>query len=318
NVTGAGGNVQATVRDDSGALVGTTKTLHLNAYGHQAFMLTDHFAATGQKRGTIEFTPPAGGQIAPLAFRASTAGILSTIPSMIQPSATPDTMTTMGAMAHLATAGGWQTAVVLVNLGVTAAQARLSFFDDSGASLSLPLCFPQTPSASSVTAAELQQRIAPGAALVVQTCATGEIAIGSWAQLQSDGSVTGFARFNWTAGTGVQEAVVPLESRNPSSFVLWYDNAGGFGTGMALANVTGSGGNVLVTVRADSGAVVGTETLPLSAYGHTAFMLTDHCAATGQGRGTVEFQTPAGGQIAALAFRASTAGILSTIPATVK
>jgi hypothetical protein len=305
--------VQATVRDDSGALVGTTKTLHLNAYGHQAFMLTDYFAVTG--RGTVEFQTPAGGQIAGLAFRASTAGILSTIPSLVQPSAA-GSLTTMGAMAHLATAGGWQTAVVLVNLGATAAEARLSFFDDHGAPLSLPLCFPQTPSASSVTAAALQQPIAPGAALVVQTCAAGDVAVGGWAQLQSDGSVTGFARFNWTVGTGVQEAVVPLESRNPSSFVLWYDNTGDFATGIALANVTSPGGDVIMTIRDDSGAPAGTKTLHLDAYGHLSFMLTDYFAVTG--RGTVEFQTPAGGQIAALAFRASTAGILSTIPATVK
>ncbi|MGD0499335.1 MAG: hypothetical protein ABSC23_12960, partial [Bryobacteraceae bacterium] len=66
-----------------------------------------------------------------------------------------------------------------------------------------------------------------------------------------------------------------MESRNPSSFTLWYDNTGDFATGIALANVTGAGGNVQATVRDDSGALVGTtKTLHLNAYGHQAFMLT--------------------------------------------
>jgi hypothetical protein len=46
--------------------------------------VTDHYPATAQGRGTIEFDTPAGGQIATLAFRASTAGTLSTAPSMVK------------------------------------------------------------------------------------------------------------------------------------------------------------------------------------------------------------------------------------------
>jgi hypothetical protein len=235
-----------------------------------------------------------------------------------QSSATVNGLTPAGAMPQVATAGGWQTSIVLVNLGTTSAQARLNFFDDNGAAMLEPLCFPEAPLAGTFLAPQLERTVAPGAALLIQTCGTGVNGISSWAQLQSNGSITSFARFNWTMGAVAQEAVVPLESRNPSSFVLYYDQTGGFATGVALANAVGQSASVAVTVRDDTGAVIGSETLSLPAYGHTAYMATDHYPATAQGRGTIELKTPAGGQIATLAFRASTAGTLSTIPAMVK
>jgi hypothetical protein len=116
----------------------------------------------------------------------------------------------------------------------------------------------------------------------------------------------------------VQEAVVPLESRSPSSFVLYYDQTGGFATGVAVANVVGQSASVAVTVRDDTGTAIGSETLPFSSYGHIAYLLTDHYPATAQGRGTIEFKTPPGGQIATLGLRAGLAGTLSTIPAMIK
>jgi sugar lactone lactonase YvrE len=235
-----------------------------------------------------------------------------------QSSATLGSLTTVGSMPHVATAGGWQTSIMLVNLGTASAQARLSFFDDNGAVMLEPLCFPQAPLGGTFLAGQLERTIAPGAAVVIQTCGSGDIAESSWAQVQSNGNITGFARFGWASGGGVQEADVPLESRNPSAFVLYYDQTGGFATGVAVANVTGQSASVAVTVRDDTGTVIGSETLSLLAYGHRAYMVTDHYPATAQGRGTIEFDTPAGGQIATLAFRASTAGTLSTAPSMVK
>ncbi len=237
-----------------------------------------------------------------------------------QSSATVGSLTTIGAIPHMSIAGGWQTSIMLVNLGTSSAQARLNFFDDNGAAMLDPLSFPQAPLSGTFLAAQLERTIAPNAAVVIQTCGTGVNAFASWAQLQSNGSITAFARFTWNTGQGPQEAVVPLESRTPNSFVLWYDQSDGFVTGMAVANMAAASASVAVTVRDDTGTVLASSTLPtLNPYGHTSFLLTDpaYYPVTAGKRGTVEFKVPSGGQIATLAFRAAL-GTLSTVPAMVK
>jgi hypothetical protein len=270
--------------------------------------------ASGSGNGTVAYQTTANSG----AWRTATFAVAGASFVVEQSSATLGSLTTVGAMPQVATAGGWQTSIVLVNLGTTSAQARLNFFDDNGAAVVDPLSFPQAPLGGTFLAAQLERTVAPGAALVIQTCGTGVNGVSSWAQLQSNGSITGFARFNWTMGAVVQEAVVPLESRSPSSFVLYYDQTGGFATGVAVANVVGQSASVAVTVRDDTGTAIGSETLPFSSYGHIAYLLTDHYPATAQGRGTIEFKTPPGGQIATLGLRAGLAGTLSTIPAMIK
>jgi hypothetical protein len=270
--------------------------------------------ASGNGNGTVTYQPGINGG----AWRTGAFTVAGSSFVVEQSSATLDSLTTVGAMPHVATAGGWQTAIMLINLGTATAQARLNFFDDSGAGVLEPVCFPQAPLGGTFLAQQLERTIAPGAAVVIQTCGAGDQAVSSWAQLQSNGGITGFARFNWTVGTGVQEAVVPLETRNPSSFVLWYDHTDGFATGMAVANMAAAAANVAVTVRDDTGAVLATDNLPFLVHGHKAFMVGDKYPATALKRGTVEFQVPAGGQIGTLAFRASAAGTLSTIPSIAK
>jgi len=77
---------------------------------------------------------------------------------------------------------------------------------------------------------------------------------------------------------------------------------------------------VPVTVLDDTGAMLTTGTIPLAANGHTSFMLTDSTlgfpVTTGK-RGTVEFQTPSGGQISALGIRAA-GSVITTIPVLAK
>jgi len=126
-----------------------------------------------------------------------------------------------GSMAQLASGGGWDTTLTLTNAGTSSAQAQLSFFDNNGKALSLPVTLVQ--SGNVITATTITQQIAAGAALVVlsQGSNTGPAVVGS-AQLTTDGNVGGFAIFRYNP-TG-QEAVVPLEVRNASGYVLAFDN----------------------------------------------------------------------------------------------
>ena len=111
---------------------------------------------------------------------------------------------------------------------------------------------------------------------------------------------------------------MPLETRTPGSFVLPFDTTGGYATGVALANVSTAAANITLLIRDDSGNLLQTTSVPLAAQGHTSFDLVSHFGITAQRRGTLEFQTPAGGQISVLGLRFPPGPAFSTIPALAK
>jgi hypothetical protein len=215
-----------------------------------------------------------------------------------------------GSMAQVASGGGWQTTFTLVNMGSASAQAQLSFFDNNGNALLLPLTLVQ--SGSTMTAAKLTQTIAAGASLVVLAQGSNlNAAVTGSAQLTAGGNVNGFAIFRYNP-TG-QEATVPLETRNAGVFLLAFDNTNGVSTGVALANVANQAANIPVVIHDDTGTQIGTDTIQLAARGHTSFMLTSNYASTGGKRGTIEFHTPPSGQITVLGLRAN-GNTLTTLP----
>ncbi len=315
NVASAAGNVPVVIRDDTGAQIGTG-SIPLAAEGHTSFVLTDAtkgFPVTAGKRGTVEFNTPAGGQISVLGLRfpPSSVNAFTSVPVLA------NVTSSGGTMAHLASAGSWKTTITLVNTGTASANAHLHFFGDNGSPLSLPLSFPQ--SGSPTTASTLDRTLAAGAMLIIES--TGPVAQVGSAQLTTDGAVSGFAVFKAT-DTG-QEAVVPLETRNPASFMLAFDNTGGIVTGVAIANVASQAGNVPVVIRDDTGTEIGTGSIALAAEGHKSFVLTDATTGfpvTAGKRGTIEFETPAGGQISVLGLRfpPSNANAFTTIPVMAK
>jgi len=74
-----------------------------------------------------------------------------------------------------------------------------------------------------------------------------------------------------------------------------------------------------VIVRDDAGNQIASDTLNLAANGHLAFTLvTDKYPVTANIRGTIEFDTPPGGQIGALGIRIPVAHTFTTLPALAK
>lgn len=302
-------NVQVVIRDDTGAQIGTDK-VSLEPRGHSAFMLSDSqhgIPATAGKRGTLEFDTPERGRIGVLGLRANGTAVTS-LPLMA------NVGTGGGTFAHVATGGGWQTTFTVVNDGATSTKITLKFLDDNGAPLALPLGFPQ--SGASATESTVTQTLAAGATLIITTqTADSAAAITGSAQLLSSGNVSGFAIFRFTSAG--QEAVVPLETRAASAFVLAYDNSGSLATGIAIANPTARAASVPVVVRDDAGNPLTNTIISLAPNGHVAFMLAD----TGLGypqtagkRGTVEFDVPTGGRIGVLGIRVD-GGVVTSIPA---
>jgi hypothetical protein len=131
--------------------------------------------------------------------------------------------------------------------------------------------------------------------------------------------VDGFAIFHQIQPQ--QEAVVPLETRNASSYLLAFDNTGGAVLGVAIANLSGQDVNIPVVIRDDTGAVIGKAgaTILVRANYQTSFVLSDPAQGfpvTADKRGTIEFDTPAGARISVLGLRFTPPNnALTTIPA---
>ena len=108
---------------------------------------------------------------------------------------------------------------------------------------------------------------------------------------------------------------MPLESRNASSYILAYDNTGGTGTGVSVSSTSLQAVSVPVVIRDDTGAQIGTGSIPLAANGHSAFVLGEQFPATVGMRGTLEFTTPGGAQIGVVGIRSPPAGTFTMLPA---
>ena len=231
----------------------------------------------------------------------------------------------IGSMPHIAAEENWTTTFTLVNKGTAAAQSQLSLFGDAldptgNGPLTLPLDFPQQPPPSGpLLTSSFSGTVAPNASLVIDTGGpqAPPVLVGS-AHLAATGTMDGFAIFHQVATA--QEAVVPMETRYASSYLLAFDNTAGVVLGVAVANVSAQTAKIPVVIRDDTGKVIGPTgaVISLAGNGHTSFVLSTQYTATANLRGTIEFDTPAGGQISVLGIRTTPLGAsntLTTIPA---
>src|SRR6185295_4289604 len=225
--------------------------------------------------------------------------------------ATPTAVSFLGSMPHIATQENWTTSFTLVNKGAASTNTTLLAYDNSGNPLLLPLTVP--PATTPITTTSLNSTLAGNASLVVQSSGPANVPVlVGGAQLASNGAADGFAIFHRISDG--QEAVVPLEMRNASSYILPFDNTGGMALGVAIENISSQPANITVILRNDTGAQIGTGTVSLAAKAHTSFVMSTQFPATANIRGTAEFVTPIGGQISLLGIRFSGANALTTIP----
>jgi hypothetical protein len=221
----------------------------------------------------------------------------------------------VGTMAHLVSNQDWTTTFTLINTSAGDAQTQLNLFGDNGNPLALPLALPQQGvNESPVSTPSFDWTMASNASLIVEAGSSGSAPLQSGsAQLAATSGVGGFAIFHYYPTA--QEAVVPLEARNASSYLLAFDNTNGAALGVALANISAQAVNVAVVVRDDTGVQIGSGSLPAPADGHTAFVLSDQFPSTTAQRGTVEFDTSSPGEISVLGVRTTPPGTLTSVPA---
>jgi Putative binding domain, N-terminal len=319
NISAQTASIAVIIRSDNGTVVSAPGTaISLAGNAHTSFVLADPilgFPVTANMRGTVEFDTPAGGRISVLGLRFTPPNnALTTIPAIA------NVGTNGGSIAHLATGNGWQTTFVLVNVGAGAAQVNLNFFDDNGSPLSLPLSFPQPGGGATTVAPAVNQVLAAGATLIVESAAPASDpapTVGS-AQLTANGNVGGFVIFRYNPDG--QEAVVPLENRNANGYILAFDNTRDISTGIAINSVATQVMNIPLTVRDTTGVQIATDTITLAPNGHLSFTLgSGRYPATAGIRGTIEFDTPANAQIGVLGIRIPAAAhTFTTLPALAK
>jgi hypothetical protein len=319
NISAQTASIPVIIRSDDGTVISAPgAAILLAANGHTSFVLADPvlgFPFTADRRGTIEFDTPAGGRISVLGLRFTPPqNALTTIPAIA------NVGTNGGSIAHLATGNGWQTTFVLVNVGAGAAQVNLNFFDDNGSLLPLPLSFPQSSGGAATVAPTVNQVLAAGATLIVESAAPESDpapTVGS-AQLTTNGNVGGFVIFRYNPDG--QEAVVPIESRNANAYILAFDNTADISTGIAINSVASGAVNIPVTVRDATGVQIAADSITLAPNGHLSFMLgSGKYPATAGIRGTIEFETPINAQIGVLGIRfPAAAHTFTTLPALAK
>ena len=267
-------------------------------------------SGSGSGNGTVTFTVAlnsGGDRSGPFTINGQTFTIEQEASSITG-------LNLIGSMPHIAAEENWTTMFTMVNNTGSSNQVRFSLFgsnlDASGGGnpLQLPLNLPQQASLGVLLGASLDNTLSPNASWIVSTGGQGiaPVQTGS-AQVSATGALGGFAIFH--RFSDAQEAVVPLTAGTPNapSYLLAFDNTNGIVTSVAVANVSSQTANIGYIIRDDTGAQIGSGTLAaLPGNGQIAFVLPD--AATGfpvtaNKRGTVEFDTPAGGQISVLGIR---------------
>jgi len=267
-------------------------------------------ADSGTGNGTLSYQVAANAE----ADRTATVAIANASFTVEQEAASIPGLVPVGSLAQVASEGGWSFELDAINLGSSAATARVDFTDGSGSPLLMPVTFPQLPpQAAPELAATLDRTINPNARIVIDSPgpASGSTALLGSGQLRSNGNVSGFGIFSYPASQW--NAVVPLETRNAGTYYLPFDNTGVLATGVALANITASPTSVQVTILNDAGTPIGTDTISLTAQEHKQFMLNTQYAQTADLRGTIQFQTTLSGQISVLGLRAN-GPALTTLP----
>ena len=128
--------------------------------------------------------------------------------------------------------------------------------------------------------------------------------------------LSGFAVFrNRVTGQKDTEAISPLISTTGNKYIVLYDNANGFQTGLAISNSNSlSAINVQVTVRDAAGLQLGSYNQTLAPRGHTAIILSQGFPATANRRGSMLISADQPG-LGALGLRFSPAGPFTSFPA---
>lgn len=217
---------------------------------------------------------------------------------------------------HIAAGGGWETEIVLVNMGLTPIEYVQEFFAPDGKELEVPVRTPDNPSTR--PAAAITARIPPGRSSRVQLPNAGGTTLTGWSALTYDTSTNrlgGYALFRQKfEGRPDFETVVPLSAKDDPVFFMPFDNTGGFVTTMAIVNPSGTTGAQIEFLLVDDTGTILTNTGTLVGAGKQfSFSLPQFFPSSRAKAGVLiaESSTPF---LSAFGLRFNPAGAFTTVP----
>jgi len=220
-------------------------------------------------------------------------------------------------ISQIASGGGWKTTLTLLNLLSTASSVTVTFQDDNGQPLVLPLVTTVGGVSQSEMASAVTRSVPALATLLIEADALATSAtVTGWADIASLKPFAGFAIFRQRGQDGRDsEGTAPLEGTGLPGLILPYDNSGGFSTGIAVVNTGTDRANLIAVVRDENGLVLGQYGVPMIARGHTTFVAGERLPASQGRRGSIELQQSGTGTVTGLGLRFSASGSFTSVPA---
>ncbi len=220
-----------------------------------------------------------------------------------------------GVVSQVVSGGGWKTSIYLVNTSTASVPVVVKFWSNAGALLSLPLTVTQLGGTQISTGSSVSATVAANATLLIESTSSATTETQGWAEVIATGSITGYGVFHYTSLSGDQsEGTIPLEAAFQPSFLLPYDGASGFATGVALTNLVATQTIVTATAYNENGGQLAVKAITLPGNGHTSFALADQFPSTISHRGIIEFKAPLTANITGLGLRINPEGGFTSIP----
>lgn len=190
---------------------------------------------------------------------------------------------------HLVTGNGWETLLVITNIGNTTVDFNQYFYDETGSPMSVRLR--TIPDNELIDTTAVVGHLPVGTSVSITLYDATAYTISGWSNMDYDsvsGRLGGYAAFRLRAGGVVNEGLVPLSSSEDTAFAMPFDNSQGFATGIALTNPASNLINHVQVVALDrNGTQIASDALMISASGHRSYVLTDRMPAVAGQIGTL-------------------------------
>ena len=217
---------------------------------------------------------------------------------------------------HLASGGGWETVMVIVNMSTAPMDFVQRFYTTEGKPMSVT--FRTIPEGKLITATAASGSLPPNSSFNLALFDSTPETVSGWGTLNYDaskGRLGAYAILRQRTGTGASfEALVPLSSYEDTQFFMPFDNIQGFTTAMALANPASNLANsVTIRALALNGSELGNVTLTIPPSGQVSFVVADKLPATAGRMGTLYVESSVT-RLSAMGIRFNESNAFATIP----
>lgn len=215
-----------------------------------------------------------------------------------------------GTIPHITDGGNWKTIVTLTNVTNFPQQVVVRFWDQRGASMTLPVVgLPDTK--------EVWFDLPPYGGGYFETPGVNGTITSGWATVEGvpANSVIATTVFrNSYPGRQDTEASVPMSAAARRRFFIAFDHTSGFTSGVAMVNPLSQRVTVAVTFRNGRGVVLQNTSLSLAAGEQIAFSMSDQFRQTSNQFGSAEFNVLGGVGVCVIGLRFNPSGAVTYVP----